>query len=166
MPDLLAHALVAYTLATVLSWRYEWLSPAYVTVAMAGAFVPDLTKVNLVLASGLVETVLHVPFDWSGLHTLGGSLVSLTVGVVLVARRERRRVAALLALGAASHLLADALLRNPSGHSYPLFWPLSYVHPPTPGLYLSTDPAPMVVAALTAGVVFVRSQWRTRESDE
>jgi hypothetical protein len=165
MPDLLAHALIAYALATLLSWHYEWLSAPYVTVAMAGAFVPDLTKVNLLFSSELVEVVLGIPFDWFALHTLGGSLVSLAIGVVLVASSERRRVAALLGLGAASHLLADALLLNASGHSYPLFWPLSYLHPPTPGLYLSTDPEPMVVAAAVASVVFVATRLRTKRAE-
>jgi hypothetical protein len=162
MPDLLAHALIAYALATVLSWRYSWLSPAYVTVAMAGAFVPDLVKIKLVLDSGLVATTLGIPFQWFALHTLGGSVVSVLIGVVLVADRERRRVTGLLMLGAASHLLADAFLLKPSGRSYPLVWPLSRVHPPTPGLYLSTDPEPMLVAAVVAGVVFVVSRVRGR----
>jgi membrane-bound metal-dependent hydrolase YbcI (DUF457 family) len=165
MPDLLAHALVAYGLATLLSWRYEWLSPAYVTVAMAGAFVPDLTKVSLLVPNSTVQSVLDVPFSWFALHTLGGSLVSLAIGVVLVARPERERVAALLGLGVASHLLADALLLNPSGRSYPLLWPLSYYHPPTPGLYLSTDPEPMLVAAAVAGGVFLATRVRQGRDD-
>lgn len=158
MPDLLAHALIAYTLATLLSYRYDWLSPSYVSVAMAGAFIPDIMKVYLIFPSGLVESLLSVPFGWSALHTLGGSVVSLAIGVVVVTHSERKRVAGLLGLGAASHLLADALLLNPSGHSYPLLWPLSYIHPPTPGLYLSTDIEPMLVAAVAAGVVFAVSR--------
>lgn len=162
MPDLLAHALIAYSLATSLSWRYEWLSPSYVTVAMAGAFIPDLTKISLLVSDSAIESMLGVPFDWFALHTLGGSLVSLAIGVVLVASSERRRVAALLGLGAASHLFADALLLNPSGRSYAVFWPLSYYHPPTPGLYLSTDPQPTIVAAAVAAVVFVAARRRRR----
>jgi hypothetical protein len=46
MPDLLAHAFIAYTVATRLSWHYDWLTPAYKTALMAGAFIPDLTKSN------------------------------------------------------------------------------------------------------------------------
>jgi hypothetical protein len=160
MPDLLAHALIAYSAATLLSWRYDWLSPAYVTVAMAGAFIPDLTKVALVLSNSAMESLLGVPFSWFALHTVGGSLVSLAIGVVLVTTAERRRVAALLGLGAASHLLADAFLLTPSGRAYPLLWPLSYVHLPIPGLYLSTDPEPMLVAAGVSVVVFVATRYR------
>jgi hypothetical protein len=29
MPDLLTHAFVAYTICTLLSWRYAWLTPTY-----------------------------------------------------------------------------------------------------------------------------------------
>ena len=162
MPDLLTHALIAYTLATLLSWQYDWLSPPDVTVAMAGAFVPDLAKLTLLVSSARVESLLGIPFDWFALHTLGGSLVSLTIGVVLVTSEDRRRVAGLLSLGATSHLLADALLVTPSGRSYPLLWPLSHSHPPTPGLYLSTDPEPAFVMAVVASVVFVLTRLRRR----
>ena len=150
MPDLLAHALIAYTIATVLSWRYEWLSRQYVTVAIAGAFIPDMMKMALVLPGPYVEEVIGLPFGWWGIHTLGGAVVAVLIGAVVVVPRERRRVAGLLALGAASHLLADALLIKPTGHSYAVLWPLTRYHPPTPGLYLSTQPWPMVVAGLVA----------------
>jgi hypothetical protein len=129
---------------------------------MTGAFIPDLMKIRLVLDEQIVAALLGVPFDWFALHTLGGAVVSLLVGVVLVAADERRRVAGLLGLGAGSHLLADALLLTPSGRSYPIVWPLSRINPPTPGLYLSTDPEPMVVAAAVAAVVFAVSRLRTR----
>jgi hypothetical protein len=160
MPDLLAHALLAYSLATLCSWRFDWLTAPYVTVAMAGAFIPDITKIEIAVTSAQVETLLGLPFDWGALHTLGGSVVSLTVGVVLVSTAARRRVAVLLGVGAGSHLLADALLLTPSGRSYPLLWPLSDVHPPTPGLYLSTQFEPMFVAAALAAVVFVLTRRR------
>lgn len=150
MPDLLAHALIAYAVCTALAWRYEWLTPAYVTVGMAGAFIPDMTKVGLVVPSEVIENVLGVPFSWGGIHTTGGALVGVAIGVVLVSDRERRRVAALLALGAGTHLVADALLVKPTGHSYAVLWPFTRWHPPTPGLYLSTEPWPMVAAAVVA----------------
>lgn len=154
MPDLLAHALIAYTVCTALAWRYEWISPAYVTVGMAGAFIPDMTKVGLVLSDAVVENVLGLPFSWGGIHTTGGALVGVAIGVVLVSREERRRVAALLGLGAATHLLADALLLKPTGHSNAVLWPLTRWHPPTPGLYLSTQPWPMITAAGVAAVIW------------
>ena len=103
MPDLLSHALIAFVLGTLLSWRLDWLDPRYVTLVMAGAFVPDLAKIVLLVPSERVAATLDVPFDWMGLHTAGGAVLAILVGVVLVPHRLRRRVAALLALGAASH---------------------------------------------------------------
>lgn len=153
MPDLLAHAFIAYAIASVLSWRYEWLTPAYVTVAMAGAFIPDLAKVELLIRSETVEHFLGVPFDWFALHTAGGVAVAIALGVVVVAPCERLRVGLLLSLGASSHLLADGLLLNLSGRSYAMLWPLTQWHPPTPGLYLSTQPEPTLITGLIASAV-------------
>lgn len=163
MPDLLAHAFIAYTIGRQLSWRYEWLSPTYVTVVMAGAFIPDLTKVDLLLPSGTVEHLLGLPFDWFALHTAGSALVAVLIGTVVVAPRERRRALALLSVGSASHLVADGLLLNPSGRSYAMFWPLTRYHPPTPGLYLSTQPEPTVVTGLVAFAVWLLTRYRTRQ---
>jgi len=160
VPDLLSHAFIAYTLCTLLAARYRWLTPQYVTVGMAGAFVPDIAKVDLVLPGAVVGKALGVPVSWFGVHTLGGAAVAALVGVVLAASGERRRVAALLALGAGSHLAADALLVKASGHSYPVLWPLTVYHPPTPGLYLSTDVWPAFAtgtAALAAWLLVRRS---------
>ncbi|WP_435157054.1 metal-dependent hydrolase [Haladaptatus sp. DFWS20] len=153
MPDLLAHAFIAYSIALLLSWRYDWISPAYATVAMAGAFIPDLTKIKLVISSGTVEQLLGIPFDWNALHTVGGATIAILIGVTVVAPREQRRTFALLSVGALSHLFADGLLQNPSGHSYAMLWPLTQYHPPTPGLYLSTQAEPMIVAAIAAVVI-------------
>lgn len=161
MPDLLAHAFIAYAIACVLSWRYDWLSPAYATIVMAGAFVPDLAKMQLLIPSGTVERLLGLPFSWGALHTAGGALVAILVGVV-VAPRERTRTFALLSVGAASHLLADGLLLNLSGRSYAMFWPVTRYHPPTPGLNLSTQPEPTVVAGVVALVVWLLTRYRVR----
>ncbi|WP_411964475.1 metal-dependent hydrolase [Haloferax sp. YSMS24] len=162
MPDLLSHALLAYILATVASWRFEWITRPYVTVAMAGAFIPDMTKVMLVFPSARVEQLLGIPFDWIGLHTTGAALCSVLVGVLLVAKTERARVFLLLAVGAASHLTADAFLLKPTGVSYPVLWPLTRIHPPTPGLYLSTDVEPAIVLGAVALVVYAVTQSRNR----
>ena len=145
MPDLLSHAFIAFTLCTLLGLRYPWLTHQYVTVGMAGAFIPDIMKVYLLVDSATVGNLLGVPFDWSAIHTLGGATVAVLIGVTIVPSDERRRVAGLLVLGAASHLVADALLLKASGHSYPVLWPLTGYYPPTPGVYHSTDPWMSVV---------------------
>jgi hypothetical protein len=147
MPDLLAHALAAYALGTVLSWRYGWLRPAYVTAVMAGAFVPDLVKVRLLVHPERVESLLGIPFSWDPLHYLGGVVLSVLVGVLVVVpgAKRRVRVLALLATGAASHLFLNAL---------------SAYRPPTPGIYLSTEPWPTVFFAVVAVVVWYADRRR------
>ncbi|KOX92914.1 metal-dependent hydrolase [Haloarcula rubripromontorii] len=139
MPDLLSHAFIAFTICTLLSLRYNWLTGEYVTVGMAGAFIPDMAKIKLLVDAAAVEAALGIPFNWLGVHTLGGAFVAVLVGTVVVNRADRRRVFMLLSLGAASHLFADSLLLKASGRSYEVLWPLTQYHPPTPGLYLSTD---------------------------
>lgn len=154
MPDLLAHAFIAYSLGRVLSWRYGWLDNRYVTVVMVGAFIPDLVKIKLVVPSELVRRVLGVPFDWGSLSTGGGTALSVAIGLVLLAPAVRRRGVALLGLGAGSHLVADSLLLSPSGRTAQLFWPLAQYRVPSPGLYLSTEPLPMVLAGMFAACVW------------
>ena len=154
MPDLFAHAVIGYCLGTALALRYGWLTPAYVTVVMAGAFIPDISKMYLLVPDAVVGETLGVPFSWFALHTLGGSAVAVLIGVVLVAGDERRRVLGLLSLGAGSHLVADALLLTPTGFSKPMWWPVAHVGLPSPGLYLSTEPTPLFVASAVAVVLW------------
>lgn len=155
MPDLLTHVLVAYTLATGLSWRVEWLTPRYVTVAMIGAASPDLNRFELLVPGAAIERFLGVPFDWAAFHTLGGSTLVIAAAAALSPARYRTRIVLALALGALSHHAFDLLLVNPSGHSYPVLWPVTQYHPATPGLLLSSDRWPALVAGCLAGVVWV-----------
>lgn len=150
MPDLLTHVLLAYAVATLLAVRYRWLRPAYVTIAMIGALVPDLDHISTLVPSQTVEAALGLPFDWGGLQTGGVVLLLILIGTVLVKHTERRRVSVLLTLGAVTHLFTDSLIRVPEGRSQSLFFPITMYQPPTPGLYLSTDIWPVAVTALFA----------------
>ena len=159
MAELLTHILAAYILATLLSWRYEWLTPQFVTVAMIGAMIPDLSRLDLLLPADLLTAVLGLPFDWGVFHVLGGSLLAVAIGTLLVPSGYRRRVGALLLLGMASHHALDLLLLTPSGYAYAVLWPITGTHPPSPGLYLSTDRWPALCSAvLAAGVWYARYQ--------
>lgn len=159
MPDLLAHALIAYGICRLLAWRYDWIGPAYVTAGMAGAFVPDLVKIYLVVPSARMEALLGVPFEWQALGTGGAAVLFVLIGATVVVPQVRRRTTALIAVGAASHLVTDALLLNPTGRSYAVFWPLTRYHPPTPGLYLSTQVWPTLAAGAFALAVWATSEY-------
>lgn len=153
MAEWLTHVLGAYVLATLLSWRYPWLSPGYVTIAMIGSIVPDLNRMELVVSEHTVEALLGIPFSWTPIHFLSGSLAAVGIGSLLVGSRQRAPMFALLLLGMGTHHAFDLLLVGLSGHSYPLFWPLSQYAPPTPSLYLSTDRWPALVVGAVAAVV-------------
>jgi hypothetical protein len=156
MPDLLTHALAAYSLGIVCSWRVEWLDTPYVTAMMVGAFVPDLVKVKLLVPSAEIGATLGIPFSWLPLHTLTGVLLSVLLLAGLVADpRTRRQVLLTSGGGALSHLMLDALLRTPTGRGGPVFWPITEYQPPTPGLYLSTEPWPTALFLGVAVLVVV-----------
>lgn len=154
MPDLLVHALFAYVLCVLLSRRRRWLSPAFVSVGMVGAFLPDISKAAHLLSSWEVRQLLGIPFSWGVFHTGAGVLLSALLLGTFVPSTQRRRVIGLLVLGAGSHLVADAMLITATGRTVPFLWPLIRIAPPTPGLYTSTDPrltaAALAIAALVA----------------
>lgn len=166
MPDGLAHVLFAYAACTALSWRYEWLTASYRTAGMAGGLIPDLSKLGLLVPAWRVGDALRLPFSWDALETGGAALVCVGLGAVFVVPDERRRTATVLGVGAATHLLTDALLAKPSGHSFAVAWPVTRYRPPTPGLYRSTDPGPTVVALALAVCVWgvTRARARRRRS--
>lgn len=155
MAEWLSHVLLAYALATLLSWRHSWITPQYKTLAMIGSFVPDLNRFELLISEHTVEALLGIPFSWSPLHFLSGSFVAVAIGSLLVAPRYRARVLSLLLLGTATHHAVDLFLISLSGHSYSILWPLTQYAPPTPSLYLSTDRWPALVVGAVATTVWV-----------
>ncbi|WP_226008219.1 alpha/beta hydrolase [Natrinema salinisoli] len=166
MPDILTHVLVGYSLGTLLVLRDAQLRPAHVTLVMIGALSPDFVKIKLLVPDAIVQTLLGVPFAWTPLHRLGGSILVVSFGALLVAPGYRRQVIALLALGAASHHALDLLLITPTGYSYAVGWPLSTYHFPSPDLYLSSDRWPALVAGTVAAVIWVgRRRWSQSVGD-
>ncbi|WP_254279316.1 metal-dependent hydrolase [Haloarcula marina] len=160
MPDLLTHVVLAYALGTAMAARWSWATPWYVTLAMIGGLVPDLNHVEALVSDATVESLLGVPFDWGGLQTGGVVLLVLLVGTVLVEPGRRRRAFGMLALGAGSHLFTDALIRLADGRSQSVFWPVTRYQPPTPGLYLSTDLWPLIVATTLAVMAWYLVRYR------
>lgn len=165
MPDLLAHAFLAYITCKSLSWRYDWLSTPYVTAGMAGALIPDLVKISLLFPSAAVESTLGIPFSWGPLSKVGGVAICVLIGGVLFDEATRRKGLLVLSLGAVSHLITDALLIKADGRSFPILWPLTRWQPPTPGLYVSTQPEPTIVTGVLAAIVWGYSVWRNRSEE-
>lgn len=162
MPDIFTHVLVGYSLGTLVSFRYKWLRPAHVTLVMIGALSPDFVKIKLVVPDTIMQTLLGVPFAWTPLHRLSGSVLVVCLGALFVATGHRRQAITLLALGAASHHALDLLLITPTGYSYAVGWPLLTYHFPSPDLYLSSDRWPALVAGTFAAVVWVERRRRSQ----
>ncbi|MFC6719908.1 metal-dependent hydrolase [Natrialbaceae archaeon GCM10025810] len=155
MADVLTHVLVGFIIGVGLSFRIDWLGPEHVTLVMVGALSPDLMKLALFLPDTTVSRLLGVPFSWSPLHTLGGSVLVILLGSLLLAPPYRKWSIVLLALGAVSHHVLDLALLTPTGSSYAVFWPLWDSRPPAGGLYVSSDRWPALGAGLVAAVVWL-----------
>ena len=127
---------------------------------MAGAVLPDLAKVHLVVPSGTVSSLLGVAFSWQAIHRLGGVLVLAGLGALTVGRSYRRAAFAALVGGAASHLLLDSFIRRANGLTPPYLYPLTWWHPSSGDLYLSSDPWPAALAVAVASVAFAYDRRR------
>lgn len=165
MADLLTHVLVAYVVLTTLGWTVNGITQRWVVVGMGGAALPDLGKVSRLLDDRTVGEVLGVPFSYGPVSTVGG--VCLVAGLVALAFRaqHRRRAYAFLLAGGALSLVGDGLRAFPDGSSTTWLYPVTWWRPPTPGLYVSSDPRVLAVVGLLAAVVFVVDRHRRQGTE-
>lgn len=164
MAEWLTHVLLAYALFTVVGWYVDWLDSKWVAVGIVGSILPDLDRLDLLVSDDLITAVTGVPFDWSGINTLGGVVVLSAIGGLLFARRRHQRRGFLLLLsGAFSHLLVDLPQRYADGllltNKY--LFPLPAWRASTPGWYVSADQWVVGVALVVALVVFGLDRYRT-----
>lgn len=151
MPDLLSHVLFAYAGATFAS-RYYPLTSAQTTACLVGAVLPDVSKLELFVDDSFGAALFGSPVNFLGWHTLAGIALSIVLTSLLVDERHRRPTVALVTAGAMGHVILDMFLRTASGlATYAIFWPMSGFRPQSPGLYLSGDPAVLLVAIVVAG---------------
>lgn len=146
MADLLSHVLVAYVLFTVASWRVDGLTDEWVAVGTAGAAIPDLIKVQMVIGRGTFERLLGVPFDVGAVGTLGGVL--LVAGIIALLFGEQwRRAYGLLVAGGCSALVLDGMRMYADGWAGFWLYPVP-LRLPSPNLYVSSDPKVLAVVLL------------------
>ena len=151
MADLLATVLVAYVLLTVTGWWIDWLDPSWVVIGMGGACIPDLQKIDILIDADTVSAVLGIPFTYSVTSTLGGVLLLAGAITLLFERRWWRRVYTLLLIGAGVHIVLDGLRVWADGRASQWLFPfLPSYRPPTPSLYVTSDPrVPDLVIAVS-----------------
>ena len=161
MADVLTHVLVGYIVGVSLSFRYDWMRTEHVTLVMLGALTPDFVKIEVFVPDGLVVHHLGVPFSWSPLHTLVGTVLVICLVSLLLAPEYRKQAIVLLATGVVTHHVLDIALLTATGEAYAVFWPLSSYRPPSGGLYLSSDRWPALVAGTVALTLWVGRRYRT-----
>jgi membrane-bound metal-dependent hydrolase YbcI (DUF457 family) len=168
MADWLTHVFFAYAFFTVASWVVD-LPDRWVAVGLVGSVLPDLDRLALIAPANSASAALGVPFDWNGLHTLGGLLLLGGVGALLFERRrDQRRALALLYAGALSHLLVD--LPQPYADGLTLtnlyLFPFSSWRTTTPGWYVSADRWVVAVAFTVALVAFLSDRYLVSATDD
>ncbi|NGM71382.1 metal-dependent hydrolase [Natronolimnobius sp. AArcel1] len=164
MADVFTHALTGFIIGVSLSWWVDWMCPAHISLVVLGAIAPDFVKINLVISDATVATTLGIPFSWSPLHTLGGSVIMALLCALVLAPQYRTQAIALFLIGATSHHVLDMALVNASGYSYAVLWPLSNYHPPSPNLYRSSDRWPALVVTVLAVLVWYLRYRRPAQS--
>ncbi|MFB6308597.1 MAG: hypothetical protein ABEH35_04635 [Haloarculaceae archaeon] len=156
MAELLTHVLVPYILLTVAGWVRGEIDDRWIAVAMGGAAIPDLVKVRLIVDPDMIEQALGIPFTFNHISTLGGVLLIAGIITVAFARRHWRRVYAFLIVGGLSSLVLDGMRVYADGRANLWLYPfLPAYRPPTPNLYVTSDPRVPVVAVLVSIVVLL-----------
>ncbi|SDJ69898.1 LexA-binding, inner membrane-associated putative hydrolase [Halovenus aranensis] len=156
MAELFSHILLAFGLFTAVGWAVSWLDRRWVVVGMIGSLLPDLNRIDLLLDDYVVAQLLGIPFNWTGIHTVGGVLLLSGAGAVLFATHEQQsRAFGLLAAGGCSHLLVDAVKAWADGSNGAYLYPFSWWRNPTPGWYVSAERWVFVASLLLAVGVWV-----------
>lgn len=166
MAEWLTHIFIAYGLFTALGWYVDWLDERWIAVGVVGSVLPDLDRLELVVSDELITSVTGVPFDWSGLNTIGGMVLLSAIGAMLFkTSRQRWRGFWLLLGGTISHLLVDLPQQYADGLMLTnlYLFPLSSWRPPTPGWYVSADRWVVLVAFVVALAVFGVDHYRTKQ---
>ncbi|MGZ7117965.1 MAG: metal-dependent hydrolase, partial [Methanobacterium sp.] len=102
MPDEITHVLVAWTLATLLGFRFKQFSQANSAIVILGALIPDIQKIYIFLDLIGVQILLipiHLP------------VVSLLLaGFITLLFEKKKLIFSLLALGIFTHYALDLLM--------------------------------------------------------
>ena len=165
MADLLTHILVPYVILTVASWQFDWLTKRWVIIGMAGAAIPDLVKIDILLDRSVVESLLGMPFSYAPISSLGGVLC-IAGAITIFFPRHRRQVFVFLLFGGLTSLVVDGLRVFADGQSGFWLYPFTWVRPPTPSLYVTSDVRVLVAAVMVSAVVFIFDHQKQRSTAE
>ncbi|CCQ33094.1 membrane-bound metal-dependent hydrolase protein [Halorhabdus tiamatea SARL4B] len=159
MAELLSTVLVTYAAFTIAGWWLDGLDRRWVVVAMGGAAIPDLVKIEILVDADVIENAIGLPFDYSPVASVAGVVVVAGIIALLFGEQWRRTAYAVLLASGGFSLVIDGLRVYADGFANFYLYPL-WVRPPTPGLFVSSDPAVLVVAILVSTVTFGIDRWK------
>jgi hypothetical protein len=145
MPDWITHVLVAWSLATILGFRFKQFSQNNVAIVMLGALIPDIYKVTLVLES----FGINVQGFLSPIHLPVGSL--LIAAIISLFFIEKRLIFLFLAIGIGTHYALDLLLFS---GGMEIFYPFSTLKFQI-GIISVTDFNITILSIILASIVFL-----------
>ncbi|MGZ7067927.1 MAG: metal-dependent hydrolase [Methanobacterium sp.] len=151
MPDEITHVLVAWTLATLLGFRFKQFSQANSAIVILGALIPDIQKIYIFLDLIGVQILLipiHLP------------VVSLLLaGFITLLFEKKKLIFSLLALGIFTHYALDLLMFS-GGIS--ILYPFSAIKWQI-GIISVTDYKITIISIIAAFLVFLLKNFYNTE---
>lgn len=104
MPDWITHIAAAYILCTILGFKYKQFNTSNTVIAMVGALIPDIIKINIILNYlgynfWNLLTPIHLP--------IGSFIIA---GMISLLFEEKKTVFLFLSLGVVTHYALDVLM--------------------------------------------------------
>jgi len=158
MAELLSTVLLTYSVFTIGSWWIDGLDRRWIVVAMGGAAIPDLVKVDLLVDARVIEQTVGLPFSYTPVASIGGVAVVAGIVAMLFGTQWRRQAYAILFAAGGFSLLIDGARVYADGYANFYLYPV-WIRPPTPELFVSADPAVLGVALIVGASVFSVDRW-------
>lgn len=117
MPDWITHIAAAYILCTLLGFKYKQFNTSNTVIAMVGALIPDIIKINIILE--------YLGFNlWDFLNPIHLPIGSFIIaGMISLFFEEKKVVFLFLSLGVVTHYALDVLLVGGGMYLlYPFYW--------------------------------------------
>ena len=145
MPDWTTHVLVAWSLGTILGFRYKQFSQRNVAILMLGALIPDIYKITLVLGSFGINLQsflmpIHLP--------IGSLLIAAIISLFFI---EKRLIFIFLAIGVGTHYALDLLMFS---GGMEIFYPFSVLKFQI-GIISVTELRVTLLSIILAAIVFL-----------
>jgi LexA-binding, inner membrane-associated putative hydrolase len=145
MPDWTTHVLVAWSLGTILGFRFKQFSQRNVAILMLGALIPDIYKITLVLGSFGINLQgflmpIHLP--------IGSLLIAAIISLFFI---EKRLIFIFLAIGVGTHYALDLLMFS---GGMEIFYPFSALKFQI-GLISVAEVNATILSIILAAIVFL-----------